>query len=433
MPVVGRTIGVAMSSKSQRFQTPIGTHDVGPDISARWQAVVHQFADQARLANFGKLTTPIFEDIGVFQRIGEGTDVVKKEMYDFFDKGDRHMVLRPENTASVCRSYVQHRPTPPWKVWYEGPFFRYEAPQAGRLRQFHQLGAEILGSDDADVDVEAIVLAERFFTSLGLRRVLLVINSMGDVETRHRYATAVQGYLRDRIADVDEADRAKVEEHPLRVLDSKRDATRAVTADAPNVADFLTDAAQQHFGRVQAGLRALNVDFAIEPRLVRGLDYYTHTLFEFQASSLDTAQNALGGGGRYNGLVEELGGPDTPGVGFALGIERTLMACDAEGVFDGPATAPQVFVIDVTGGDAARDVSAELRAIGVSADRAFDHRSMRAQMKAADRSGAAWAVIVGDEEAANSAATLRDLRGDTEQQTVPRNQLVARVAALLGT
>ncbi len=422
-----------MSSKSQRFQTPIGTHDVGPGVSARWQAVVHQFADQARLANFGKLTTPIFEDIGVFQRIGEGTDVVKKEMYDFFDKGDRHMVLRPENTASVCRSYVQHRPTPPWKVWYEGPFFRYEAPQAGRLRQFHQLGAEILGSDDADVDVEAIVLAERFFKSLGLRRVLLVINSMGDVETRQRYATAVQGYLRDRIADVDEADRAKVEEHPLRVLDSKREATRAVTADAPNVADFLTDAAQQHFGRVQAGLGALNVDFAIEPRLVRGLDYYTHTLFEFQASSLDTAQNALGGGGRYNGLVEELGGPDTPGVGFALGIERTIMACDAEGVFDGPTTAPQVFVIDVTGGDAARDVTAELRTVGISADRAFDHRSMRAQMKAADRSGADWAVIVGDEEAANATATLRDLRGDTEQQTVPRNQLVARVAALLGT
>lgn len=421
-----------MSSKSQRFQTPIGTHDIGPDRSARWEAVVDAFRHQAKLANFAKLQTPMFEDIGVFQRIGEGTDVVKKEMYDFYDKGDRHMVLRPENTASVCRSFVQDRPTVPWKVWYEGPFFRYEAPQAGRLRQFHQVGAEILGSDDADVDVESIVLAQRFFSSLGLRRVLLVINSMGDVETRQRYATAVQGYLRDRITDVDEADRAKVEEHPLRVLDSKRAATRAVTADAPNVADFLTDAAQQHFGRVQAGLGALNVDFAIEPRLVRGLDYYTHTLFEFQASSLDTAQNALGGGGRYNGLVEELGGPDTPGVGFALGIERTIMACDAEGVFEGPDDAPEVFVVDVTGGDAARDLTAEFRGAGVAADRAFDQRSMRAQMKAADRSGAKWAVLVGEDEAAGGLATCRDLRGDAPQQTIGRNQIVGHVASLLG-
>jgi histidyl-tRNA synthetase len=417
----------------QRFQTPIGTHDLLPEQSARWLAFNEVFARQSTLANFGLIETPMFEDLGVFRRIGEGTDVVTKEMYDFVDKGNRHMALRPENTAAVCRAFVQHRPTPPWKVWYNGPFFRYEAPQAGRLRQFHQVGAEILGSADPDADVEIIALAARTLRELGLRRALLLINSMGDVETRRTYAAAVQAYLTDRIDEIDPADRAKVDVHPLRVLDSKREATRSVTADAPKVGDYLTPEAVDHFDRVQAGLGALGIDFAIEPRLVRGLDYYTHTLFEFQSSALDNAQNTVCGGGRYNGLVEELGGPDTPGVGFAMGIERTLLACDAENTFPAPDVAPRVFVVDVTGGDHARDITAELRELGIRSDRAFDQRSMRSQMKAADRSGALWAVIVGSDEVAAGVVTVRNLRAGDDQRTVKRSDVASDLAQLLNS
>lgn len=417
-------------AKANSFQTPIGTRDVQPPESSRWGALIGAFEREAALANYGLLHTPIFEDLGVFQRIGEGTEVVKKEMYDFLDKGERRMVLRPENTAAVCRAFVQHRPIVPWKVWYQGPFFRYEAPQAGRQRQFNQLGIEVLGSSDPDVDVEVIALGSRFLEAIGLKRVLLLINSMGDAETRIAYAQAVQEYLRANIGDIDSEDHEKVEAHPLRVLDSKRDATRRVTADAPRVEEFLSVEAGLHFERVQAGLGALGISFAIEPRLVRGLDYYTHTLFEYQSSALDTAQNALGGGGRYNGLVEELGGPDTPGIGFAMGVERLLLACDAEQAFDPPKTAPAVWIIDVTDGSSARDLSHELRSAGIATDRSFDHRSMRSQMKAADRSGAEWAIILGDQEVATGVVTLRNLRSGEAQQTIARSQIVEVVAGL---
>ncbi|MCP4958875.1 MAG: histidine--tRNA ligase [Actinomycetia bacterium] len=418
-------------AKATGFKTPKGTRDVGPPDSARWQALISAFEREAQLANYGLLHTPIFEDIGVFQRIGEGTDVVQKQMWDFLDKGDRRMVLRPENTASVCRSFVQQRPIVPWKIWYQGPFFRYEEPQAGRQRQFNQLGIEVLGSSDADIDVEAIALGSRFLERIGLKRVLLLINSMGDVETRLKYAQAVQDYLRANLGDIDREDHEKIEAHPLRVLDSKRPNTRKVTAEAPRVEQFLSVEAGAHFDRVQAGLGSLGISFAIEPRLVRGLDYYTHTLFEYQSSALDTAQNALGGGGRYNGLVEELGGPDTPGIGFAMGVERILLACDAEQAFVPPDTAPVVWIIDVTDGSSARDLTHELRSTGVSADRSFDHRSMRSQMKAADRSGAAWAIIVGDQEVASGVVTLRNLRESDDQKTIERSQVVAYLVEVL--
>ena len=414
------------------FRTPIGTHDLAPPESGRWVALLGAFIGAADRAGFGYLQTPIFEDIGVFARIGEGTDVVGKEMYEFFDRSDRHLALRPECTASVCRAFAQHRPTTPWKVWYQGPFFRYEAPQAGRYRQFHQIGAETLGTDDPDADVEIIALAAEFFRAIGLQRVPLLVNSMGDAGTRVAYGEALSSYLHRRTGDVDPQDRDKIERHPLRILDSKREATAAVAAEAPRITDYLTASTAAHFERVREGLDALGIDHEVEHKLVRGLDYYTRTTFEFRAASLDAAQDTVCGGGRYNGLVEALGGPPTPGIGFALGIERLLLACDAEGVFDVPAQRAEVWVIDTAGGTTARDLTHELRAAGIRADRAFDDRSMRAQMRAADRSGAEIALIVGSDEVDAGTVTVRPLRRpDGGDADIPQ-QMVQR-AELLGT
>jgi histidyl-tRNA synthetase len=412
-----------MSEARTSFSAPIGTHDVLAPDTDRWQALVTTFAELAGLAGFGLLVSPAFEEIGVFQRVGPGTDVVRKEMYDFADKGDRHLALRPEGTASVVRAYVQHRPQVPWRSWYVAPMFRYEKPQAGRYRQHHQVGAEVLGSADPDLDVELIGLLWDFYAALGLRRLDVVVNSMGDPEGRQRFAAELRAHLEAHLDALAPEDRDKVAEHPLRVLDSKRPATIEVTSAAPQMLDHLSAEAVAHFERVQAGLRAAQIPFRIEPRLVRGLDYYTHTLFEVQSSALDAAQNAVGGGGRYDGLAEALGGPPTPGVGFGAGIERILLACDAEGVFAATNGGPQVFVIDTTGGEAARDLVLRLRRAGVRAERAYDARSMKAQMKAADRSGATLAAIIGSDEAAAGTVTLRDLRAG-EQRAVPADDVV---------
>lgn len=413
------------------FRAPTGTHDVLPPESARWQALVATFAIHVGRAGYGLIQSPMFEELGVFRRMGEGTDVVRKEMYDFLDKGGRHLALRPEGTASVVRAFVEHRPTTPWKVWYAAPSFRYERPQAGRYRQHHQVGVEAIGSADPDLDVEVIALLWDFYAALGLREVDLVVNSMGTPGDRRAYVDRLRGFLVGRIDELAEEDRLKVEAHPLRVLDSKRPETQAVTADAPTVLDGLTGAGAEHFQRVQAGLEALGIPFTVEPRLVRGLDYYTHTTFEFRSGALDAAQSTIGGGGRYDGLVESLGGPPTPGIGFGSGIERVLLTCDAEGVFGPPPPAVEVFVVDVTGGAEARALTVELRRAGIGADRAFDARSMKAQMKAADRSGASLVVIVGADELAAGTATIRDLRGGAGQHSVDRADLAEHLRRTL--
>jgi histidyl-tRNA synthetase len=328
---------------------------------------------------------------------------------------------------------VQHRPVQvPWKVWYSAPMFRYERPQAGRYRQHQQLGVEALGSDDADLDVEVIAIQAGFYEALGLRRVLLILNSLGDPNCKPQYVAALAAYLQERKEDLCDEHRQRAAENPLRVLDCKRKACIEATRNAPRTVDHLCVPCKEHFERLQAGLGALGIGFAIESRLVRGLDYYTRTTFEFQASALDSAQNAIGGGGRYNGLAESLGGPATPGIGFGSGVERVLLACDAEGVFPAPAPATDVFVVDVAGGDAARDLTAGLRSVGIAADRAFDGRSMKSQMKAADRSGARLALLVGEDEVAAGTVTLRHLRGEAEQETVERSQVIERVRSLLG-
>jgi histidyl-tRNA synthetase len=414
----------------ETFRAPIGTQDVLPPASARWQALIATFAGVTERFGYGLVHGPLFEDLGVFQRLGAGTEVVRKEMYDFRDKGDRHLALRPEATASVARAFVQHRPPTPWKVWCVTPVFRYERPQAGRLRQHHQVDVEAIGVADPDIDVEIMALGAAYLDALGLRRWRLVINTMGTPADRVAYAEMLIPWLRERAADLAPADREKVESHPLRVLDSKRPETAAVVDDAPRIADVLDDASRRHFERVQDGLRAAGIPFEVDPGLVRGLDYYTHTLFEFQSAALDTAQSTVIGGGRYDGLVEQLGGSPTPGIGFGSGVERMLLACDAEGVFDAPATTLDAFVVDVTDGRAARDITQELRSAGLRVDRAFGGRSMKSQMKAAGRSGARVAVIAGDQEVADGTATVRDL-AQGEQQVVPRDKVADLVRKLI--
>ncbi|MGE3620859.1 MAG: histidine--tRNA ligase [Acidimicrobiia bacterium] len=412
------------------FRAPKGTQDVLPPESARWEALLACFSELAHRYGYGLVQSPMFEDLGVFLRLGEGTDVVTKEMYDFQDKGGRHVALRPEGTASIARAWVEHRPPVPWKVWYATPAFRYERPQAGRLRQHHQVGVEVLGSADPDVDVEVIALGAAFLGALGLRRWRLVVNFMGTPAERTAYAGRLQGWLRDRAGDLAPEDAAKVESHPLRVLDSKRPESRAVLAEAPRMADALDPASVAHGERVRAGLDALGIAHELDTTLVRGLDYYTHTLFEFQSDALDNAQSTLLGGGRYDGLVEQLGGPPTPGIGFGCGIERVLLTCDAEGTFATGLGGVDCFVVDLTGGAAAVVLAERLRDAGLRTDRAFDGRSLKAQMKAADRSGARFALIVGEQEQADGTVVVRDLRAG-EQQTVAAGSVVAHVQELI--
>ncbi len=404
------------------FQAPKGTHDVLPPASARWAQLVATFASVAGRAGYGLIQSPMFEDVGVFQRVGEGTDVVRKEMYDFTDKGGRHLALRPEGTASVARAFVEHRPPAPWKVWYAAPSFRYERAQANRYRQHHQLGVEAIGSTDADLDVEVITLLGDFYAALGLRQVDLVLNSIGTPADRVAYIDELRTFLRDRIADLPSEDAAKIDDHPMRVLDSKLAPTALVVADAPLLVDSLSAEARDHFGRVQAGLTATGLGFRIDPRLVRGLDYYTHTAFEFQSGALGGAQNTIGGGGRYDGLIQELGGPATPGIGFGTGIERILATCDAEGVFEAPPSLVEVFVIDTTGGDGARDLTVGLRRAGIGADRAFGGGGYKSQQKQADRSPAPILVTLRPD--GYSTRT-------TDPATADLVDLVARVVGLI--
>jgi histidyl-tRNA synthetase len=418
----------------EQFQTLTGMRDVLWPDSARRRELVDRFVVAARRAGYREMVPPLLEDLGVFLRVGEDTDVVTKEMYDFEDRDGRRIALRPEMTAGVVRAFVQHRPLLPWKVFYTGANFRHERPQKGRYRAFDQVGVEALGSDDADLDVEVIALAWRFFESLGLRRVRLLVNTLGEHDDRRRYTEAVQAHLEAHRGELSEAAATTLDRNPLRVLDSKRPEDRGAIATAPTIAEFLSEDAAAHFGRVKEGLDALGVPHVVEERLVRGLDYYRRTTFEFAAEALDAAQNAIGGGGRYDGLAEDLGGPPTDGIGFALGVDRILLAADAEGVMSAPEAHLDAFVVDMTGGGAARDLTHELRAAGLSADRRFGGGSMKAQMKAADRSGAEVAVIVGEDELAAGEVTVRRLRhhsdtaGDRAQQRVPRDAVVAHLA-----
>ncbi len=413
------------------FQTSPGTRDILPPQAGRWRAFSAQFADIVESAGYECIIPPMFEDLGVFLRLGDATDVVTKEMYDFEDKGGRRIALRPEHTAGICRAFAQHRPTTPWKVWYSGSNFRYEKAQAGRFRQFDQVGIEVLGSTDPLLDVEVIAMGWQFFESLGLKNVVLMVNSLGDLADRAAYIEALRQYLESRSDELSDEAKATLQRNPLRVLDSKRAQDKPVVIGAPTIAEFLSDEARAHFSTVIAGLDALKIPYTINAGLVRGLDYYQRTVFEFVSTSLDSAQTAVGGGGRYDGLVEDLGGPATPGVGFALGIDRTLLACDSEEVFNMGSPEIDAFIVDVVDGMSALRLSDELRAAGFTVDRAYDGRSMKSQMKVADRSGARVAIIIGPDEAESGNCTVRNLM-TSDQSIVVQAELVTHLASIVG-
>jgi len=406
-----------------------GTFDVLPADSAPWEGLLATFARVVEGAGYGLIITPTFESLEVFQRVGASTDVVRKEMYDFVDKGGRHIALRPEVTASVVRAYIEHRPPVPWKSWYAGSNFRYEKPQQGRYREFRQVGIEAIGSADADLDVEVVALGWEFYAAVGLTRVELLLNSLGDGTCRPAYRALLLDYLQAHRAELCEEHQARLEENPLRVLDCKKPACRHIVEGAPKQLDHLCDACQAHFDRVRAGLEALGIPHTVDTTLVRGLDYYTRTTFEYTGRALKSAQNGVGGGGRYDGLVEAMGGPPTPGVGFALGVDRTLLAVEIERHIGNLAAwrGLDAFVVDFAGGEAARDLTARLRSAGLRVDRAFDGRSPKAQFKAADRSGARLALVVGPDEAARGTVGIKDLGSDDPQKEVAVEDIVEEV------
>jgi histidyl-tRNA synthetase len=412
------------------FQAPKGTFDLIPPQSATFLAVREAMAAVARRAGYGYVETPAFEDTALFKRgVGESSDIVTKEMYTFTTRGGVSLTLRPEGTASVVRAALQHnldKGALPVKLYYSGSYFRYEKPQKGRYRHFSQVGAEVLGSEDPLVDVEIITLAAEAFSNLGLRQVRLLLNTLGDKECRPVYRAALQEFLRG--LDLDEATRARIEINPLRVLDDKRPEVRAQVADAPVIADYLCDACKKYHEEVQTLLSIGGVAFEDDPKLVRGLDYYTRTTFEFVHDGLG-AQSAIGGGGRYDGLSEELGGPPLPSVGWALGVDRTVLALEAEGV-ELPGSGRVVDVFAVPLGEAARHMLfglvLKLRAEGVNADFAFGGKGLKGAMKAADRSGARYALVAGERDLSADVVQLKDLESG-EQVPVPIDQLVSTI------
>jgi histidyl-tRNA synthetase len=421
---------VARGDAADAHRTPTGTHDVLPPESARWTELVRAFAGRARRFGYELIVTPVFEHAEVFERLGESTDVVSKEMYEFTDRGGRQLALRPEGTAPVVRAYVQHKKHGPWKVWYLAPLFRYERPQKGRYRQHWQLGVEVLGLDDPDVDVEVIAFGHGLLRELGvLGPTRLLLNSMGDRASRAEYVHVLQDYLLGHGEKLGEEFRERVEANPLRVLDSKREDWQEVIERAPQLTEHFSDKSREHFEQVQRGLDELGIHYELAPRLVRGFDYYTSTTFEFVSDALDAAQNAVLGGGRYDNLVEEMGGQPTPGIGFGLGIERLLIVADAVGALPRAETRLDAFVIDgLTHGREALALTQELREAGLRVDRAYGNRSVSAQWNAADRGGAAFGVMLAPDEFSRDALAVKDLRTG-KQDEVPREQVVAWLRA----
>jgi histidyl-tRNA synthetase len=405
-------------------KTPRGTQDIIPPGSARWVDLVRRFAERAGRFGYELLITPVFEHVEVFNRLGESTDVVSKEMYEFTDRGNRHLALRPEGTAPVVRAYVQHKKHGPWKVWYLAPLFRYERQQKGRYRQHWQLGIEALGLDDPDVDVEVIAFGHGLLRDLGvLDRTTLFVNSMGDRASRAEYIEVLRAYLLERGEGLGPEFQARVEANPLRLLDSKDPEWQDVIERAPQLTEHLSDASRVHFEQVQRGLDELEIHYELAPRLVRGFDYYTSTTFEFVSSALDAAQNAILGGGRYDNLAEEMGGQPTPGIGFGLGIERLLIAADESGVLPRPETRLDVYVIDeLTGGREALALTQELRESGLRVERSYGNRSASAQRKAAERARPAFIVTISPERFGRGEVVVRQPPGRKEFE-VPRDQI----------
>ncbi len=417
---------------TEGFRAPKGTNDILPPGSRGWAVLEELARTTFSAAGYELVETPIFEHTEVFERgVGEGTEVVNKQMYTFTDEGGRSLTLRPEGTAPVVRAVLEHnlhRGALPVKLYYFGPFFRQERPQKGRYRQFFQIGIEAIGSDDPRIDAEVIHLAWDLLTTakVGPR---LLLNSIGHLDQTCRlgYLTTLSDWLRANEGDLAASDRDRVNTNPLRTFDSKEEKTIEAMKNAPLITEHLCDDCKRHFDAVQSLLGEVGVEFALEPKLVRGLDYYTRTAFEFVAGGLGS-QNAVGGGGRYDGLSESLGGPPLPGIGFALGVDRILLS--SEGLTEDTAPAAPVYVVAL-GAPAAREawkIAVDLRAHGHRAEFDVMGRGMKGQMKDADRTGARWAVIVGDEELETGEVTIKDLTtGD--QRRLSREKMLDEIGA----
>ncbi|MFX3634859.1 MAG: histidine--tRNA ligase [Candidatus Pristimantibacillus sp.] len=411
------------------FQKSPGTQDILPGVVERWQFVEQKARDICSRFNFREIRTPIFESTELFQRgVGETTDIVEKEMYTFTDRGNRSITLRPEGTAGVVRSYVENKlygDPDVSKLYYIGPMFRYERQQAGRYRQFHQFGIEALGAVDPSLDAEVIALGYTFYSEVGLKGVRVEINSVGTPEVRAAFRERLLGFLEPKRELLCKDCQSRMQRNPLRVLDCKVD--QAHFEGAPSILDSLDEECTIHFEKVKTYLTDMNIPYDINPRLVRGLDYYTHTAFEYKCEGIG-AIDTIGGGGRYNGLVAEVGGPDQPGVGLGLGIERTIMLLEQQGTELPNLHQVDVYVISL-GEAAERETTRlvyELRTSGIRAERDYTGRKMKAQMKSADRLQARFTAILGDDELARGEIALKQM-ATGEQRFVALNQLAEEI------
>ena len=412
---------------------PRGTKDILPDTVGDWNYVEGEIRELCRRFGYSEIRTPIFEHTELFQRgIGEGTDVVDKEMYTFTDRGERSITLRPENTASAVRAYLQNKlyaQSNLVKLFYIGSMFRYDRPQAGRMREFHQFGVEALGEANPAVDAEVILLAMNLLEGLGLKDLELSINSVGCPKCRSKYRTMLQDFFRDKLEDLCEDCRSRFERSPLRILDCKKDSDKPYMADAPKITDCLCEECADHFAKLKELLTSAGISFTHDPRLVRGLDYYTKTAFEIKYPPLG-AQSAVAGGGRYDGLIEEMGGNPTPAVGFATGLERLLLALESQNLLPEKNRSVDAYVVAL--GEKAQaegfKLLNSLRQQGLSAAMDFAGRSMKAQMKQANKLGAKYSVILGEDEIAEGVVMLRSME-DSSQEKVPMNQVAEKIKA----
>ena len=412
---------------------PRGTKDILPDSVGSWNYVEQKIRDICARFGYEEIRTPMFEHTELFHRgIGEGTDVVDKEMYTFEDRGGRSITLRPENTASAVRAYLQNKlygDGALTKLFYIGSMFRYDRPQAGRMREFHQFGVEALGEANPAVDAEIILLAMEFLKSLGLKDLKLSLNSVGCPSCRPAYRKALQDYFRPHLEELCGDCKERFERSPLRILDCKADADKEFMTGAPNITDCLCDECREHFEKVQSFLRDAGVDFELDPRLVRGLDYYTKTAFEIKYAPLG-AQSAVAGGGRYDGLIEEMGGNPTPAVGFATGLERVLLALEKQGLLPNAKKQTDAFVVAL--GEAAQKPAfrllQQLRGAGLTALMDYAGRSMKAQMKQAGKAGARFALILGEDEIKENAVMLKDME-KSQQQKVSLDEVIDQITS----
>ena len=398
------------------IQKPKGTYDVYGEYGRKILYLEDLLKTLMEKYNYEYVRTPLFEMSELFHRgVGETSDIVKKETYDFIDRGERNMTLRPEGTAGVVRSFIENkmygRADMPVKTWYYGPMYRYERPQSGRFREFYQFGVEVFGTSSPLMDAEVISIPVRFYELLGLKNIRVNINSLGDKESRESYRKALVEYFRPHIDELCEDCKERFEKNPLRILDCKVDADKTIMNEAPKMIDYLNEGSKKHFEEVQKYLTAMDIEFVVNPKIVRGLDYYTHTVFEVEASVEGFgSQNVLGAGGRYDNLVENIGGPSTPGVGFALGLERLITALDFEKINILEDKSVDVYIIPMSNNEYDYSISLldQIRMNGFTADMDYMNRNIKSNFKQADRLNAKYVIIVGEEEINSNILTLKD-------------------------